>query len=302
MPTEIHRYQASDLAALTSLVRDPSLASEFDTLQRPDAIEAWLVDPFLDPELLSLAFENGEPAAFVGGFFLRPRSGPYAIVRLGVIEPYRRRSLGTQLLERVAAGVIERHAAAHELSCSFWLPAPGSEAFVRARGFHRVRSFWMMERPRSPVPEPDWPAGIRLQFHDGSERNYRDLTEAYNDSFAHHYHSPVTTLEETRALFTRPGFRTDGYVMAYRDDTCVGFCRSELLPGRGEIAIVGTTQAARGIGLGRALLRWGVAWLEREGAERVTLLVDGENENALGLYRSERFEVARTRAVFSRFR
>jgi ribosomal protein S18 acetylase RimI-like enzyme len=34
----------------------------------------------------------------------------------------------------------------------------------------------------------------------------------------------------------------------------------------------------------------------------VTLLVDGENENALRLYRSEGFEVARTRAVFSRFR
>ena len=173
---------------------------------------------------------------------------------------------------------------------------------MTARGFRRVRTFWMMERPRGPVPEPEWPAGVRLQFHDGSERNYRDITDAYNDSFAKHYHSPVTTAAETRALFTRPGFRNDGYVLAYRAETCVGFCRCELLPGRGEIGILGTTQAARGIGLGRALLRWGVAWLEREAAERVTLLVDGENENALRLYRSEGFEVARTRAVFSRFR
>jgi mycothiol synthase len=302
MTTEIRRYRPSDLAALSSLIRDPSLAPEFDLLQGPSAIEAWLVDPFHDPQLLSLVFVNGEPAGFGGALILRQLSGTYAIVRLGVIEAHRRRSLATQLLERVDSGLRERHPEAHELSCSFWLPAPAAEAFVTRRGFQRMRTFWMMERPRGAVPEPTWPTGIRLQFHDGSERNYRDITAAYNDSFAEHYHSPVTTVEETRALFTRPGFRTDGYVLAYRGDTCLGFCRCELHAQRGEIGILGTVEAARGIGLGRALLRWGVGWLEREGAGRVTLLVDGENENALRLYRSEGFEVARTRAVFSRFR
>jgi mycothiol synthase len=302
MSTEIRRYQPSDLEALGSLIQDPSLASEFDLLQGPNAIEAWLVDPFHEPELLSLAFVNGEPAGFAGALILRPRGSAYAILRLGVIEAHRRRSLGTQLLERVDSGLGERHPEARELSCSFWLPSAAAEAFVTRRGLERVRTFWMMERPRGAVPEPAWPAGIRLQFHDGSERNYRDITAAYNDSFAQHYHSPVTTVEETRALFTRPGFRADGYVLAYRGDACLGFCRCELHALRGEIGILGTVEAARGIGLGRALLRWGVGWLEREGAARVTLLVDGENENALRLYRSEGFEVARTRAVFSRFR
>ena len=58
--------------------------------------------------------------------------------------------------------------------------------------------------------------------------------------------------------------------------------------------------AARGIGLGRALLRWGVAWLERESALPVTLMVDGANEGALALYRSEGFAVTRTRRAWAR--
>ncbi|TMQ68516.1 MAG: GNAT family N-acetyltransferase [Candidatus Eisenbacteria bacterium] len=56
---------------------------------------------------------------------------------------------------------------------------------------------------------------------------------------------------------------------------------------------------ARGIGLGRALLRWAVGWLERKEAPRAWLMVDGDNESALRLYRSEGFEVTRTRHVWS---
>ena len=73
-----------------------------------------------------------------------------------------------------------------------------------------------------------------------------------------------------------------------------------LLPGRGEVATLGVVPEARGIGLGRALLRWGVGWLEHQAAPRVTLTVDGENEGALSLYRSEGFETVRKREIWSR--
>ena len=68
----------------------------------------------------------------------------------------------------------------------------------------------------------------------------------------------------------------------------------------GEIAVLGTVPEARRIGLGRALLRWGVAWLEIHDAPRITLLVDGDNEQALVLYLSEEFHVARTREVWAK--
>jgi len=43
-----------------------------------------------------------------------------------------------------------------------------------------------------------------------------------------------------------------------------------------------------------------VRWLEEHAPGPVTLLVDGDNENALGLYRSEGFEIARTRRIWGR--
>jgi mycothiol synthase len=222
------------------------------------------------------------------------------MVRLGVHGGRRRRGIGSALLQWSLDQIASRHPDVREIGVSAWLPSDPAEGFAARHRFARVRTFWLMERQGGPAAAPEWPEGITLAYHDGSERGYRDLTAAYNDSFAHHYHAVETTVDDTRVLFTRPGFRSDGYVLAYRAGHCVGFCRCELHGERGEIAVLGTIGAARGLGLGRALLRWGVQWLERQRTPRVTLLVDGENEGALRLYRSEGFEVVRTRASWSR--
>jgi ribosomal protein S18 acetylase RimI-like enzyme len=42
-----------------------------------------------------------------------------------------------------------------------------------------------------------------------------------------------------------------------------------------------------------------VGWLESATADPVTLLVDGENQNALRLYRSEGFEVTKSRRIWA---
>ena len=128
----------------------------------------------------------------------------------------------------------------------------------------------------------------------------RDWTDAYNDSFARHYRFVRSGVDIARALVAEPGFRADGLGLAYRGGACVGFCRNTLHAARGEVATVGVVRAARGIGAGRALLRWGVRWLEAAAPLPVTLLVDGANEGALGLYRSEGFAVTRTRRIWAR--
>jgi ribosomal protein S18 acetylase RimI-like enzyme len=46
----------------------------------------------------------------------------------------------------------------------------------------------------------------------------------------------------------------------------------------------------RGRGLGRELLRWGIALCRARGAERIELSVEALNERALGLYRTDGFE------------
>ncbi|HTM56843.1 MAG TPA: GNAT family N-acetyltransferase [Candidatus Udaeobacter sp.] len=295
-------YQSHDLEALRALVQDPSMRAEFDILQGPQGVESWLADPYRDPALHAMAWKGDELVGFSSPFVLPGREGRFAMVRLGVRGPARRRGVGTMLLAHTLEALAEHHPDVDEVCLSAWLPSPEAEGFASRHRFERVRSFWQMERRGEAIQDPEWPAGIERVPHDGTESRYSDITEAWNDSFARHYHSIESTPEEVRALFTRPGFRTDGYLLAYRSGRCVGFCRCELHEGRGEIAVLGTVEAARGIGLGRALLRWGVRWLERQRAPRITLLVDGENEGALRLYRGEGFEVARTRASWARGR
>ena len=156
-----------------------------------------------------------------------------------------------------------------------------------------------MERPRGPIDDPQWPADVTPRLFDGSDRAIHDWNNCYNDAFAEHYHGVISTPEVCRAVISRPEADPTGLLLAYRGGECVGFCRNDRHVGRGEISILGVKKSARGIGLGRALLRWGVRWLERKDVPRVTLGVDGENENALHLYRSEGFETVRTREVWS---
>ena len=299
MAIEFMRYRPQDLGALRELICDPSLAGEFDMLLMPGSIEGWLAEPNMDAKLHWLAWDGGRLAGFAAPFVVPGRHGRFAVIRLGVRGELRRRGIGTELFEREVEGLAERHGDLVEVCMNAWLPSAAAEGFVARRGMARARTFWLMERPRTPIANPEWPAGIRLVCDEDPERSYRDFAAAFTDSFAHHYHAYVVTAEDIRAVATRPGFRSDSYLLAYRGDTCVGFCRGELLEDRGEIVVVGTTQAARGMGLGRALLRWGAQWLGREGAPRVTLAVDGENENALRLYRNEGFEVVRTRAAWA---
>src|SRR5262249_16857955 len=118
--------------------------------------------------------------------------------------------------------------------------------------------------------------------------------------FASHYRFLPISFEALRVLTKKPGFRADGTLLAYRDGKPVGFCRNEVFAGRGEIGTLGTVHAARGIGLGRALLRCGLACLARDTPNPGTWCVDGENEGALALYRWEGFEVDRTRRIWAK--
>jgi len=300
MTTPVSSARDLDVATFEQIVHHPSLAEEFDLWQGEGRAAELLSDPFAVPELRMIARDGSEPVGFSVPYLLESTHDRFAMVRIGVIESHRRRGLGSQLLIRTIEGIQALAPNVHEISINAWMPNDAATGFAEHHGFRRVRSYWMMERKGLPVPDVALPAGITLAIFDGSDSGLRDYTEAYNASFAEHYHYIRSSVEDTRAFAARASFRKDGLALAYRDGRCVGFCRCELFEGRGEIGILGTVPDARGIQLGRALLHWGVAWLERERAPRVTLMVDGENETALGLYRSAGFDVTRTRAIWGR--
>jgi mycothiol synthase len=259
-------------------------------------------DPYQPPELRWVGHLHGIPAGFAFCFLVPSNQGSFAMARIGVIEPFRRNGVGSALLATVCAAFEPIHESdgLSELSVSAWDPNPPATAFAERHGFRPARNYWRMERPRGPVALPAWPEGVAVSTFDGSERALVDFNEAYNIAFADHYHYVRSTVEDTRTLIGQSHFRPEGLALAYRDGECVGFCRNARFGDPGEVALIGVVPGARGIGLGRALLRWGLAWLQNNAADPVYLMVDGENESALGLYRSEGFEVARTRRHWSR--
>lgn len=84
----------------------------------------------------------------------------------------------------------------------------------------------------------------------------------------------------------------DSVLVAELDGAPVGYLSCHEREGRrGEIGIVAVAPAARGCGLGRALVDAALEWFARRGLERVSVVTQGRNEAARKLYRSRGFEV-----------
>jgi mycothiol synthase len=304
----VRAFRPEDMPALRAVLAEPVIAEQYDMYQGEDGAERMLGDPFTPQAGVRLAFVDGEVAGFACAIVI-PAERPWAMLRGGVLPRFQRRGIGRALHDSVTEFVGTQTVLPDvaEIAIAAWEPReghpaePGPTAMAERLGYGHDRWFWLMRRERGAgqPPEPVWPEGVETRAFDGSEPMLRDYRDAYNDSFAEHYRFVPMTLDLLRKFVDKPGFRGDGLLLAHRDGRCVGFCRNEVHATRAEIGTLGTVKAARAIGLGRALLRWGVTWIERETTLPVTLLVDGENEGALALYRSEGFDVTRTRHIWA---
>ncbi|MEO7868289.1 MAG: GNAT family N-acetyltransferase [Candidatus Eisenbacteria bacterium] len=299
---EIHSYRAADHNQLVALINDPAIVDQFEKIAGPNGVRDLLSEPVTHPEGIMLARLDGVPAGFSIAYVLPQASGGFGMQRVGVLQPFRRQGIGLALLRASEHFLLtqQKVAGLDEAGLSAWVPNEGAEALAARADYVHQRYYWLMERPRTVPLAPQWPANIALERFDSSDRHLRGWTDSYNDSFARHHLFLPSTYERARALAERDKFRADGLLLAYQDEVCVGFCRNELFPSRGEIGTLGTIAAARGAGLGRALLRWGIEWLMANTDQPVTLIVDGENEGALRLYEQEGFQIARTRRIWTR--
>lgn len=122
---------------------------------------------------------------------------------------------------------------------------------------------------RTPVAEPDLPAGIRIERFDDVAR-VQDAVQINAEA----YEALKLPADETRAFFGRPAAllspRVVGFV-AYRDDVPLSTALT-LLSGEGAgVYWVGTTSAARCAGLGEACTRLATNAGFANGARVVTL-------------------------------
>ena len=278
------------------MLRDPSLEPEFGWLLDNRELDDPSRHPFGEPQGAWVVDAGEGLAGFASLLRFAAASGTWRLLRVAVRGPHRRRGLGRALARQALEGPHATGDAA--LKISHWEPSDAGEPFARALGFEHERFFWTMERPGRVAPEVAWPAGIEARAFDGGDAAFQDWCDSYNRAFASNEMSIDATVEQCRALAAEPHFDRSGMILTYRAGRCVGFCRLGVHADHGDLDVLGVVPEERGIGLGRALVRWGAAWLIGRNAPSVRLTVDGENDRALALYRSEGFEIVRTRRIW----
>lgn len=107
--------------------------------------------------------------------------------------------------------------------------------------------------------------------------------------FATHPEQGRVTADDLRAREAEPWFDARDFLVA-RDASgrMIGYNWLKIDPGEstGEIYVIGVDAASAGQGLGRRLMRAGLARLAERGCTSATLYVEADNEPAVRLYRS----------------
>ena len=142
-----------------------------------------------------------------------------------------------------------------------------------------------------------------LELHPSSERFSEALTfevkrdgerwiSANNLAFARHKEQGSWTTATLFERIAQPWFDANLFFLA-GDEAVSAWCWCKVDPSkgadRGEIYVIGTSPAAQGRGLGRAMLEHGCSEMAEQGIRFVDLYVDGDNAAALALYARSHF-------------
>jgi mycothiol synthase len=154
-----------------------------------------------------------------------------------------------------------------------------------------------MERPADdPCPDPAFPAGFMARAWDPGRDSIPAFVDLLNRSFADHP-TPVSWTEAAiRAAHEAPDFDPQDVLViapAGEPDRLVAFGRARSHPSAdppyGEVKLIGVLPEWRGLGLGRAVLRWGIHHLAGRGVPTTALAVTAANERALQMYEAHGF-------------
>jgi len=302
----------ADLQSAAALVDGPEYGRTEEEIRRH------LTNPLAMPEENVFLFEvNGQLVGYGRTEF--EEGVDSAFFMRGIVHPdWRRRGIGTRVMERVEQRIRERlgEATQQTVYANAWtqLKHEDRQALYRKMGFELARYFYDMERPLyeedSPVevPEPVYPAGISVQNmeeHPDLEAVLLTINEAFRDHWGH----TDLTVEQLQHWFSDPDTRPDLWYIAWDTEQGepAGLCLDGISPehnarvGRleGWVDVLCVRRPYRKQGLGRALLLAGIKAVQDEGMNWAMLGVDTENlTGALRLYEGVGFRAAKQSAVF----
>ncbi|WP_370965395.1 GNAT family N-acetyltransferase [Amycolatopsis sp. cg9] len=273
------RASADLLNAIEAVDRIGENYTEEDTLQE-------LIDPYTDLERASLAAFDGE--TLVGYMKVRHQASVREVHRVfldgGVHPAYRRRGIGTALLEAGVAAAKVVHARHHPglrlvVDVHKAEHIAGVPELVRSRGFTPARYFQRMEHPLSGVTDVVVP-GVRIEaWSPSNDEDFRSVrNEAYRDFWgaapmpADQWRNKIvnqTFLPEVSFLARDAGTAVGVLVtMSWEADTAATGVRDA------HFMVVGTLREHRRRGVAGALLAHALRAAGRLGHDRASLNVD----------------------------
>lgn len=197
----------------------------------------------------------------------------------------------------VDAGVEHARARGADM-VRMWAFQPNYVEVLLDMGFDEERELRQVRRPLPYPGDSEFPAGFELAtFRPGVDEEA--WLAVNNAAFAGHPENggwTAATLEQRRGL---DWFDPGGVLLAWRGERLLGFHwtkwhghDSDEVPVHepvGEVYVLAVDPEAHGTGLGRGLLRAGLAHLHDRGCRVAVLYVDSASAPAAGLYRSEGF-------------
>jgi mycothiol synthase len=175
----------------------------------------------------------------------------------------------------------------------------GRLADLTALGFVPTRSSFELERPgdTNDLLQPTWPDGIApVPFRLGvDDEELHEMIYSFWTDVPGHTHRPI---DEWRSSILAGSWYDADLVVVARNDAGRGELQGSVVArtfagGVGWVSQLGVARTARGLGLGRALLIESCRRLGGKEPRIIGLGVEAENANALGLYQSVGFEIAR---------
>ncbi|MBI4770686.1 MAG: GNAT family N-acetyltransferase [Chloroflexi bacterium] len=302
MNLQLRNFRPGDEPAILDLARAADAVDHAERGLSAADLDEWLHAPNQHPESdYFLAQADGQPAGFVGVNIEPGTHTAHRAVARGLVHPsYRRRGIGTQLMQaaearaakivRALPGGLPGH---FDTFCRSF--QSDHIALFEARGMKPVRYFLNMQRDLTrdlPAADVAAPEGIVI-------RAYRDKDDAatlaaFNDAFQDQWgFEPMPAGEWRHAMRGVPYFRPELWLLAWARDEIAGFTLNFVDPdyyervGRkeGYVAEVGVRRPWRQRGLATALLARSLQALRAAGMDSALLGVDSESPtNAVRLY------------------
>lgn len=230
-----------------------------------------------------------------------------------VLPEYRRRGLGSALLEWTLARIRQR-AAIEDPGADVLVEGSaedqetGHRALLARAGFEPVRHFFLMRRPSlDEIPGAPLPGGLEIRPVEPDQR--RAIIAAEFEAFRDHWGSREMTEDAVLTTLRMAELDIGLWIVAWDGDEIAGVVENwiwaeeneKLGVKRGWLERISVRRPWRRRGLARALTAASLVRLREVGMDDAMLGVDSENANgALGLYEGLGFEVHSRAAAYRR--